>query len=142
MSPAGAPALRAGELTLRVVVVAALAVDCVVHLQLAGALQMAAPDGIGGGNLFRIQAAVAGLAGLLLLITGRRFAYVLAGLAALSAFVPVVLYTFVAVPDLGPIPSMYDPTWSTNKIVTAVAEGIAVLLAAVGAVTVRRRTRP
>lgn len=138
---------RAGELTLRVAVAAALAVDCVVHLQLADAIQLAAPGGIGGGALFRGQAIAAGLAAVLLLATRRRFAYVVAGLVALSAFVPVLLYTYVAVPAIGPIPSMYDPTWSDKKIVSALAEGLAVLLAAVGSVVARRpsvssRTRP
>ncbi|WP_435202783.1 hypothetical protein [Janibacter sp. GS2] len=141
MSRGDAPALRAGELTLRVLVVAALAVDCVVHLKLADAIQLAAPGGIGGGTLFRVQAVAAGLAAVLLLVTGRRFAYVVAGLVALSAFVPVLLYTYVAVPTLGPIPSMYDPTWSNDKIISAVAEGAAVVLAAAGVVVSARRRR-
>lgn len=130
---------RAGELTLRALVVAALAVDCVVHVKLADAMQLAAPGGIGGGTLFRTQAVAAGLAAVILLVTGRRFAYILAGLVALTALVPVLLYTYVAVPTLGPIPSMYDPTWSTGKIASALAEGAAALLAAIGYVMTQRR---
>lgn len=130
---------RVGELTLRVLVVAALTIDCVVHLALADAIQLAAPGGIGGGTLFRAQAAAAGVAALLLLATGRHLAYLLAAVVALSAFIPVLLYTYVAVPTIGPIPSMYDPTWSDKKIVTAVAEGLAVLLATIGSLATRRR---
>ncbi|NYF97545.1 hypothetical protein [Janibacter cremeus] len=130
---------RVGELTLRVLVVAALAVDCVVHVQLADAMQLAAPGGIGGGTLFRAQAIAAGLAAVILLATGRRFAYILAAVVALSAFVPVLLYTYVAVPTLGPIPSMYDPTWSDKKLLSALAEGLAVLLATIGSIATRRR---
>ncbi|WP_338750646.1 hypothetical protein [Janibacter alittae] len=130
---------RAGELALRVLVVAALTVDCVVHLDLADAIQVAAPGGVGGGTLFRTQAAAAGLAAVLLLVTGGRFAYVLAGVVALSAFVPVLLYSFVAVPTIGPIPSMYDPTWYDKKIISALAEGLAVLLATIGVLVTRDR---
>lgn len=130
---------RSGEVTLRVLVAACLAVDCVIHLKLADAIQIAAPGGIGGGNLFRAQALAAGLAAVLLLVTGRRFAYILAGLVALSAFIPVLLYTYVAVPTLGPIPSMYDPTWSDDKVISAIAEGAAVLLAAIGVAVTRGR---
>ncbi|MFC7407134.1 hypothetical protein [Georgenia alba] len=120
------------ELTLRLLVVAALGVDAVVHLQLAEVMQLAAPGGLGGGTLFRAQAVLAGLAAVLLLVTGARAAYLLAGLAALSALVPVLLYTYVQVPAIGPVPSMYDPTWSTPKVVSAVAEALAFVLASVG----------
>ena len=128
---------RVGEATLRLVVAAALAVDCVIHLRLADVIQLAAPGGIGGGTLFRAQALAAGLAAVLLLVTGRRLAYVVAGLVALSAFVPVLLYTYVAVPAVGPIPSMYDPTWSDDKVISAVCEGAAALLAAIGVAVTR-----
>ena len=128
---------RVGEATLRLVVAAALAVDCVIHLMLADVIQLAAPGGIGGGTLFRAQALAAGLAAVLLLVTGRRVAYVVAGLVALSAFVPVLLYTYVAVPAVGPIPSMYDPTWSDDKVISAVCEGAAALLAAIGVAVTR-----
>ena len=56
----------------------------------------------------------------------------LAGAVALSAFVPVLLYTYVNVPAIGPIPSMYDPFWTTPKVVSAVAEGLGAVLAGVG----------
>ncbi len=49
-----------------------------------------------------------------------------------SALVGVVLYRYVPVPQLGPIPSMYEPIWSPEKTLSAVAEGLGALLAAVG----------
>ena len=128
-------------MALRLLVVATLAVDCTVHLRLAEAMHLAAPGGIGGGTLFRIQAVAAGLAAVLLLVTGRRLAYAVAALVALSALVPVLLYTYVMVPDLGPIPSMYDPRWSTPKTTSAVAEPAGALLAVVGVVVATRRRR-
>lgn len=120
------------ERVVRAVVVAALVVDAVIHLRLAPDMQLAAPGGIGGGWLFRIQAGAALLAALYLLLRPSRPAYLLAGLVALTALGPVLLYTYVNVPTIGPIPSMYDPFWTTSKVVSAVAEGVGVLLAGVG----------
>lgn len=45
------------DAVVRLLVVAALTIDAVVHLQLADYYQSAVPDGIGQGNLFRIEAA-------------------------------------------------------------------------------------
>jgi hypothetical protein len=129
-----ASAARSLEPAVRLAVVLCLAVDAWVHLRLAPDQQVAAPDGLGGGTLFRLQAATAVLAAVFLLVTGRRVAYLVAGLVALSAFGAVLLYSLVEVPPLGAIPSMYDPTWSTDKVVSAAAEGLGVALAAVGAV--------
>jgi len=129
----------AREFAIRLLVVAALAVDAYVHFDLADEMQLAAPGGIGGGTLFAIQAGAAIAAAVLLLLTGSRLAYVLAALVALSALVPVLLYTYVNLPALGPVPSLYDPTWYTAKVVSVVAEAVAVVLAVVGIAWAGRR---
>lgn len=123
---------RPVELGLRLAVAAALAIDALVHLRLAAIYQLAAPGGIGGGNLFRIQAAAAVLVGIFLLVRPSRLAYLVAGLVLLSAFVAVLLYRYVEVPAIGPIPSMYEPIWYGEKTLSAVAEGVGVLLATAG----------
>jgi hypothetical protein len=69
---------------LRVLVSAALAVDAIVHLRLASDYQLAAPGGIGQGNGFRIEAAVAVAVGLYVLFIGSRTAYGAAFLVAAS----------------------------------------------------------
>jgi hypothetical protein len=120
------------EPLVRALVVVALAIDAVVHLRLAPNAELASPGGIGGGWLFRIQAVAAILAALFLVVRGSRLAYLLAGLVALSAFGAVLLYSFVNVPAIGPIPSMYDPQWYPEKTLSAVAEGFGVLFAALG----------
>lgn len=120
------------ERVVRGLVALALVVDAVVHLSLASQMQLAAPGGIGGGWLFRIQAVLALAAAAYLLLRPSRTAYLVAGLVALSAFVPVLLYTYVNVPSIGPIPSMYDPFWTTPKVVSALAEGAGAVLAGVG----------
>lgn len=127
------------ELVFRVLVVAALATDAVVHLRLAGMYQAAAPGGVGEGTLFRIEAALAILVALFVAIRGSRAAYAMAFVITLSALVAVLLYRYVNIPAFGPIPAMYEPVWFFNKSLSAVAEGIGVIAAGAGFVYTRRR---
>lgn len=141
-SRAEAARTRAGsgaELLLRLLVAASLAVDAVVHLRLAEGMQLAAPGGIGGGTLFRLQAVAAIVVGLWLLVRGSRWAYLASALVLASIVAAVLLYSFVDVPPLGPIPRMYDPLWSPIKIVSTVVEAVGAVLAVVGAAVTRRR---
>ncbi|WP_323959239.1 hypothetical protein GC088_11960 [Arthrobacter sp. JZ12] len=117
---------------LRILVALGLAVDAYVHFVLAPNYQFAYPDGIGGGNLFRIQAALAVVVAIYVLVRGSKLSFALAALVALSAFAAVVLSTFIQLPQVGPIPAMYEPIWFFEKSVSAVAEGIAGVLAIVG----------
>ena len=116
---------------LRVVVAAALVVDAVVHLRLAGGYQQSAPSGIGAGNLFRIEAAAAVVVALWVLLRGSRRALLAASVVGLSAVVAVVLYRYVNVPALGPVPAMYEPVWFFEKSLSAVAEAVAAVAALV-----------
>ncbi|MDX6325977.1 MAG: hypothetical protein QOK15_2331 [Nocardioidaceae bacterium] len=125
-------AASVAAVALRVLVAAALAVDAVVHLRLAADYQLAAPGGIGQGNLFRIEAAVAVAVGLYVLLTGSRTAYTAAFLVTASALTAVLVYRYIDVPSIGPIPSMYEPLWFFQKSLSAVAEGAGALLAAGG----------
>ncbi len=133
---AGARRSRIGfSVFLRGLVVAGLVVDAVIHLQLASIYQLAAPGGIGQGNLFRIEAAVAILTALAIALRPRRLGYVIAIVVSGSALVAVLLYRYVDVPALGPIPSMYEPLWFTKKTVTAIAEAVALVAAVAGLAT-------
>lgn len=125
------------------VVALSLVVDAVVHLRLAGGYQQSAPGGIGAGNMFRIEAAVAVLAAAWVLRRGNRFALIAAFLVGFSAAVAVVLYRYVDVPALGPIPAMYEPVWFFEKSLSAVFEAVAALaaLAALGFASRRRTSR-
>ncbi|MEO7262935.1 MAG: hypothetical protein ABI047_17035 [Jatrophihabitantaceae bacterium] len=120
------------DLSLRSVTAAALIVEAVIHLQLAANYQLAAPAGIGQGNLFRIEAAIAVLAGLWVLLSGSRMAYAAALSAAAGGLGAVLLYRYVHVPAIGPLPSMYEPLWFFKKNVTAVAEAVATVTALIG----------
>lgn len=116
-------------LVLRVAIAVALIVSAVIHFQLAAGFQQAAPSGIGGGNLFRIQGAVAVLTALYVLARGTKRSFLLAALVALASLVAVIAYRYIQIPTIGPIPSMYEPVWYTTKTITAVAEALALILA-------------
>lgn len=126
------------NLALRLVVVAGLLVDAVIHLRLAPEYAFAFPEGIGGGNVFRIEAAAAILVAIAVLLVGRSWTFLLAFLVAASAAAAVVLSVYVELPAVGPLPSMYEPLWFAEKTLSAVAEAIAALAALVGFVVARR----
>lgn len=124
---------RVSAYALRLLAAAALAIDAYVHAH--DAMFYDAPRGgaITQGNLFRIEAAAASLAALLLVGWLRRGAWVPAFLVAASAVGAAVLYRYVDVGSLGPIPNMYEPTWAVpGKLLSAYAEGAAVVFSAIG----------
>ena len=73
------------RLVVRGLVALALLVDAVVHLHLAPGYQLSAPSGVGAGNLFRLESAVALAAAALVLVRGNRPSYAAAFLVGLSA---------------------------------------------------------
>jgi hypothetical protein len=117
---------------LRIGAAAGLLVSAVIHVQLAPGYQQAAPGGIGQGNLFFVQAVAAALAAVFVLLKGFRMTFAAAAVVALSSLAAVILYRYVQVPAVGPLPSMYEPVWYTAKVITAVAEAAAGALAAAG----------
>ena len=127
-------ALRPGLVTRGIGLVAAagLIADAVVHLQLAPDYQLAAPAGIGQGNLFRMEAVAAVLVALWVLVRPGRLSFAAAFLVAASALAAVLLYRYVDVPAFGPIPSMYEPVWFPEKTLSAVAEAVAAGAALLG----------
>ncbi|WP_267545870.1 hypothetical protein [Arthrobacter sp. H14-L1] len=123
---------------LRILVAAALAVDALVHIRLAPGYQLAAPDGIGEGNLFYLESAAAIVAALYVLIRGSRPAFGLALLVLAAGLAAVLLYHYVDVPAIGPIPAMYDPLWFPEKSISAIAQGFGVAFAVAGLARLRR----
>ena len=78
----------------------------------------------------------------LFVIRGTRTSYAVAFAVAGSAAVAVVLYRYVEIPQIGPIPPMYEPVWYFEKTLSAVAEGVGAVAAAIGfAITPRRPRR-
>ncbi|MEO6412101.1 MAG: hypothetical protein ABIO48_05885 [Pedococcus sp.] len=135
---------RLVALVMRGVVVVMLAIDAVAHLRLAPGYQQSAPGGIGAGNLFRIEAAAALVVAAWVLWRGSRPALLAALGVGLSAVIAVVLYRYVDLPALGPLPAMYEPVWFFEKSLSAVAEALAAMaaLVALTAAPGRRPTSP
>ncbi len=116
----------------------ALGIDAYVHARDASFYDAVRTSVISQGNLFRLEAAVAALIAVALLVRPSRFWWAAALLVAASAFGAVLLYRYVDVGTLGPLPNMYEPTWALpGKLASAWAEGAGVLLAAAGLLTTR-----
>jgi hypothetical protein len=126
---------------LAVATAALLAVDAYVHFHDAGRYDIVTSSTISEGTLFRVQAAVAVVVAVALLIRPRPVVWAIAVLVAASAAGAVLLYTYVDVGALGPLPDLYEHTWARpGKRATAVAETAAALLALAG-LAVALRTR-
>ena len=114
----------------RLVVAAGLGVDAYVHWHLApgfdGVTGTAGPQ-ISQGELFRLETALALITMLLMLLTRRRFAALVAFLIAAGGLGAVLLFAYVDVGGWGPLPNMYDPFWYPEKTISAVAEAVAAL---------------
>jgi hypothetical protein len=113
---------------LRLLAAGGLALDAYVHTDLAGRFETGGT--ISESALFLVQAGFAALAALLVLVRGRRPQAALALLVAAAALGAVLLYRYVDVGTIGPLPDMYDPAWYAEKTLSAVAEAIAVLSSA------------
>ena len=128
---------------LRVVTAAALVVDAVVHNDLVHRYAPNQSGGLSQGQLFRIEAVVAVVAALLVLITARWFAWVVAFAVAASALAAVLISTNYDIGPIGPIPDMYEPIWYGKKTLAAIAEatgaGTALAGFAVRVLVARRR---
>ena len=119
------------DIVLRLLGAAALAISSYVHLHGAH-FYKSLGDSITQGDLFYAQGAVAAAVALWVLATGHRWAWVAAGLVGAGSFAAVMLYRYVNVGAIGPIPNMYEPTWQTNeKLLSAYAEAAALVIAVV-----------
>jgi len=123
--------------TLRVATAAALGVDAAVHWQNASAYD-AVKATLSQGELFRVEAALAVVVGVLVLVRPRPSSWVAALWVGASALAAVLLYRYVDLGALCPLPDMYENTWQVpGKLLSAYAEGAAVVLAGVGLLTHR-----
>jgi hypothetical protein len=111
-------------LLLRLVAVGGLAVDVWVHASLESSY---ASNGgtLSQGRLFGAEAIVAGVVGAWLLLTGSRAAWVLTFLVGAAGLGAVLLYRYVDVGAIGPVPNMYEPVWYFRKTLSAYGEAVA-----------------
>jgi hypothetical protein len=133
------------DAVLRLLAVVGLAVSAYVHLHLAH-LYTTLGDTITQADLFRVQGAVAAAVGLWLLLTGHRLAWWTAAVVGAASFGAVMLYYYVNVGAIGPLPNMHNGSWlpSPDKMVSAVAEAAVVVVVLVwwAAVARRRKRHP
>lgn len=122
------------RLLLRLLVVAGLAVDAYIHLEFAPEMASVPGGSIGGDVLFYIQSAVAVAAAVLVLAWPNRWSNAIAFLVAGSALGAVLLYYFVDVGAIGPLPAMHEPVWYAQKTISAAGEGVAAIAALAGVV--------
>jgi len=80
---------------------------------------------IAGAGVAALETALALITMLLMLLTRRRFAALVAFLIAAGGLGAVLLFAYVDVGGWGPLPNMYDPFWYPEKTVSAVAEAVA-----------------
>src|SRR5206468_12354448 len=99
-----------GSWTLRIATAAALGIDAIVHWQNAPAYD-AVGTTLTQGALFRAEAVVAAVVGLLVLIRPRPSSWLAALLVAASALAAALLYRYVDVGALGPLPDVDETTW-------------------------------
>lgn len=124
--------VRFGVRTLSVLVASAgLAFDAYVHLDLADTYDAARTSALSQGDLFRFEASLAIVAIVGILVRPRRYTAVFASLVAAGGLGAVLLYRYVNVGSIGPIPSMYEPVWYPEKTQSAWAETVAAVAAAV-----------
>jgi len=120
--------MRALRWLLRAVVVVGLAVDVFVHWHLAprfDSLKGSASPHISQGQLFRVEAVLALIAIVLVLLVRRRTSMAVALLVAAGGVAAVLVYRYVDVGAVGALPDMYDPSWYAEKTISAVAEAVA-----------------
>jgi hypothetical protein len=121
---------------LGVATAVALGIDAYVHAHDAGFYDAVKTSVVSQGTLFRLETVVAAVVGVALIVRPTRIWWVAALVVTVSAFGAVMLYQYVDVGTVGPLPNMYEPTWVLpGKVASAWAEGIGVLLAAAGLIT-------
>src|SRR3954469_17747708 len=110
------------RLVLRVIAATCLGISAYVHLHLASRYGL--PGTISGETIFRVQGIVAATVGVLLLVTGNKWVWAAAAVVGLASFAAVMLYRYVNVGAIGPLPNMYDSTWqpSPDKLLSAIVE--------------------
>jgi hypothetical protein len=115
------------RVVFRVLAAIALGISAYVHLHLAHLYSY--PGTITGTELFRAQGIVAAVVAVALLLTGNRWVWLAAVAIGLASFAAVMLYRYVDVGAIGPLPNMNDATWqpSPEKLLSAVAEASVVL---------------
>jgi hypothetical protein len=115
--------------SLTLVAVAGLAVDAYTHYDLASQYKFNKTSTISEGTLFKIEATLAIVVGLALILRADRLVSAAVFLVAAGGAGLLVLYRYVNVGKIGPLPNMYDPLWFPEKNWSIAGEIVAALAA-------------
>ncbi|MDT4959553.1 MAG: hypothetical protein QOG22_2763 [Pseudonocardiales bacterium] len=126
---------------LVLVIVVGLGIDAYTHLDLADIYTGVTTSTVSQATLFRIEAVAAILAAMAVVVRPNRWtAGLVAAVTGGGAFA-LLLYRFVSVGKLGPLPDMSEPFWYTKKSLSLTGELIA-LLGSLGLLAYGARRRP
>lgn len=116
------------------VVVIGLTIDAYNHFDVAHNYALNKTSTISEATLFRIEAALAVLAALLVIARANRWTAAFALAVAGGGLALLLLYKYDNVSQLGPIPNMYEPTfdvpgkkWSIAGEIIAIAGSLGLL---------------
>jgi hypothetical protein len=127
---------------LRVLGALALGFSAGLHLRIALERPPLFADGqVTLSGLFVAQAVAAILVVLWVLVRGDQLAWAAFGLVALASLAALVLSVYVEIPSIGPFPVIYEPFWYTDKYLAGASAAVAVVVALIALVTLRRPAR-
>lgn len=138
MSPRSGHAIQTVLIAIAVV---GLAIDAFVHFHLASSYAGVKSATVSQASLFLVEGTLAAVAGLALLLRPRRATAAFAFLVSAGGVAAVLLYRYVDVGALGPLPNMYEPIWFAEKTLSLWAEAAAALASLVLVVVLHRANR-
>jgi hypothetical protein len=112
------------------IAVVGLAIDAYTHFKTADNYDGNTTGTVNQGVLFRIEASVAIIAAVALIVRANMLTAAFALLVAGGGLALLLLYRYVAVGKIGPIPDMTEMLWYGQKTSSAVGEAIAVVASA------------
>jgi hypothetical protein len=113
---------------LVIVTVVGLVIDAYEHLKFAHNYTFQKTSTLSEAELFRTEAVLAIAAALLVIVWSSRWAAAVALAVAGGGLALLVLYRYVDVGKIGPIPNMYEPVWDVQgKKLSVAGEAIAIV---------------
>jgi len=101
-----------------------LGIDAYTHLDLASSYSGNTTGTVNQGVLFQIEAGLAIVAGLLLVLRQNILTSAFTVLVTGGGAFALLLYRYVNVGKLGPLPNMYEPVWYSEKTQSLIGEFI------------------
>jgi len=117
------------SMLLRVICAGGLAVDARIHLKLAPAYDSIKTSVVSQGDLFRIEAGLAIVAAVLILLVHKRVTAFAAVAVAGGGLAALLVYRYFDIGAFGPLPPMYEPVWYSDKTNTCIAQAISTVAA-------------